>query len=177
VLKATRVELLEGGYLALSHRAVARRAGVDPTTVYRRWPTRSRLVADALLDYAAQAVPVPDTGSLEGDLTAFLEAVVAIVGDPHSLRVIQSLVAVSADAEPDLKQTMGEFWSARLAGAEAMVTRAVRRGELRPSTDAHAVVETLVAPVYFRGLLSGAPLDPEFVRRGVRNALAVARGS
>src|SRR6516162_9222771 len=68
VLSAVREELMDGGYAALSHIVVARRAGVDPATVYRRWPTRSRLAVDAIIELAENAVPVPDTGRLASDL-------------------------------------------------------------------------------------------------------------
>jgi AcrR family transcriptional regulator len=175
VLRATRVELLKSGYPELSHRAVARRAGVDPTTVYRRWPTRSRLVADALLDFAGQTVPIPDTGTLEGDLTDFLRSVVDTLGDLRTWGVFQALAAVSADAEPDIKVVLDEFWTTRFYGAGLMVDRAVGRGEVPVMVDPASVIEALVAPAYFRCLITGAPLDAEFIRRGVRNALAIAR--
>ena len=55
VLTAAREELLEGGWDSFSHRAIAKRAGVDPATVYRRWPTRPRLAVDALLELAGRS--------------------------------------------------------------------------------------------------------------------------
>src|SRR5580693_3020763 len=68
VLAATLAELSETGYAALTVEAVARRAGVHKTTVYRRWPEREALVIDALTDHVAAEVPVPDTGSIDTDL-------------------------------------------------------------------------------------------------------------
>lgn len=174
VLEATREELLGGGYGALSHRAVALRAGVDPATVYRRWRTRPRLATDALLDIARSAVPVPDTGGVAADLQTFLDAIVAALADPRLLRFFHALSAASAEAESDLIETLRAFWEARFKSAEAMIARAVERGELSRDVDAHAVIEQLVAPAYFRALVTGEHLDAEFTQRCVRNALAAA---
>lgn len=176
VLEAAREELVQGGYGGLSHRAVARRAQVDPATVYRRWPTRPRLATDALLEIAASAVPVPDSGRLATDLETFLDAVVAALADRRWLRLFHALSAASAEAEAevDLNEILRAFWEARFAGAEEMVARAVERGELPREVDGHAVVEQLVSPAYFRALVTGERLDAGFTRRCVRHALAVA---
>lgn len=174
VLDATREELLARGYGALSHRAVAQRAGVDPATVYRRWPTRSRLATDALLEIARNAVPVPDTGNVATDLETFVNAVVAALADPRWLRLFHALSAASAEAEADLAETLRAFWETRFAGAEEMIVRAVERGELPRGVDAHAVIEQLVSPAYFRALVTGERLDAEFTQRCVRHALAAA---
>lgn len=175
VLGGTREELLEGGYEALSHRRVARRAGVDPATVYRRWPTRSHLATDALLEIARDAVPVPDTGSVASDLEIHLEAIVLALGDPGIRRLFHALSAARAEAEADLIETLGAFWEARFSGSKRIIARAVERGELPPGLDAHAVIEQLVSPAYFRALVTGEPFDPEFTQRCVRQALASAR--
>lgn len=175
VLEATRAEILAGGYGGLSHRHVAHRAGVDPATVYRRWPTRPRLAADALLEAASHAVPVPDTGNIEGDLDAFLGAIVAALSDPGMLRFFHALSAARAEAEGDLIETLREFWETRFKGAEQMVARAVRRGELPEATDPRALIERLVAPAYFRALVTGEGFDPGFAQRCRRGVLADAR--
>ena len=172
VLEAVREELLRVGYGALSHREVAQRAGVDPATVYRRWPNRPRLATDALLEVAANAVPVPDTGKIAVDMEAFLGAVVAALTDPRLLRLFHALSAASGEAEGDLGETLRAFWEARFAGAEEMVSRAVERGELPTGADAHGVIEQLVSPAYFRALVTGEPLDAQFTRDCVRRALA-----
>jgi len=174
VLDATREELVAGGYGALSRRAVAQRAGVDPATVYRRWPTRSRLATDALLEIARSVVPVPDTGNVATDLETFLDAVVAALADPRWLRLFHALSAASDEAEADLIETLRAFWEARFTGAEEMIARAVERGELPTRVDAHAMIEQLVAPAYFRALVTGQSLDAEFTQRCARHALAAA---
>ena len=68
VIEAIVEDLAAKRELLSSVENVALRAGVHKTTVYRRWPDRETLVADALTDTVAQGVPSPDTGSFEGDL-------------------------------------------------------------------------------------------------------------
>lgn len=171
VLAAARAELEERGYGSLSYRSIALRAAVDPATVYRRWPSRPQLAADALLEIARAAVPVPDTGSIEADLTRFLTAIAGALSEPRLLRLFHALSAAGAEADDDLREVLRVFWAARFTGAEEMVTRAIGRGDLPAGRDPHDVIEELVAPSYFRALVTGEPLDEEFRRRCVASAL------
>lgn len=169
VLRAVHAELLDGGYHALSHRSVARRAGVDPATVYRRWPTRSQLATDALLESAGNVAAVPDTGSLPGDLNEFLQSVVAALNSPGARRLFQAFASIGAD--DDVGGIVKQFWQRRMSDAVVMIDRSVDRGEVAAGVERNAAIELLVAPVYFRLLVIGEPIDPEFVARGVRNVL------
>jgi len=172
VLAAAREELLENGWDAFSHRATARRAGVDPATVYRRWPTRPRLAVDALLDMAGNAVPVPDTGSLSEDLDQFLHLLHAVLGDRRLLRLFHALSIATSCDDDELRETVNAFWSARFEQAAAMIERGIARGETRADVDPHEVIERLVAPIYFRALISAEPLDETLIRRSVALAMA-----
>lgn len=171
VLDAVRQELLERGYADLSHRAVARRAEVDPATVYRRWPTRPRLAADALLAIAQEAVPVPDSGSLRADLETFLEAVVGVLAEPGLVRLFHALSTAAMEEDLELRGMVREFWEVRFGAAEAIVTRAIDRGELPAGTEPKGFIEQLVAPAYFRALVTGDRLDARFVAACVDRAL------
>src|SRR5256885_5219091 len=68
ILAAVIDELTRAGYAALTVETVAARAGVNRTTIYRRWPTLDDLLVDALTTWSLEALPVPDTGSIETDL-------------------------------------------------------------------------------------------------------------
>lgn len=175
VLTAARDVLLEQGWDAFSHRATARRAGVDPATVYRRWPTRPRLAVDALLDMAGNAVPVPDTGSVADDLDRFLRLLYEVLSDARLLRLFHALsIATSAD-DDELRELVTSFWSSRFEQAAVMIERGVERGEIRADVDALEVIERLVAPLYFRALISGQPLDESLIQRSVELVVAHAK--
>jgi AcrR family transcriptional regulator len=175
VLAATTEILAEDGYEGLSIETVAGRAGVHKTTVYRRWPTRARLVADALYERSERNVPVPDTGTFAGDLTALARSIAANIGSASGVAMTRTVVAASLSAD-EIAETAAGFWAERLARTGEIVERAVRRGELPEGTDAHLVVETLIGPLYVRLLLTGEPVDAALADR-VAAAVAVGAGA
>jgi AcrR family transcriptional regulator len=157
VLEAVESILATDGYAELSIEAVADRAGVHKTTVYRRWATREALVADAVRERSRVAVPVPDTGSLRGDLTALGRAVAANVGSPAGTRLARTLLAAGV-TDADVAQDQRAFWDERLRLCEPIVARAITRGEIAQKTDPRFVIESLIGPLYVRLLLTGEPV-------------------
>src|SRR5579864_1215897 len=69
VLKTTNELMSEEGIGGVSIDEVSRRSGVSKTTIYRHWPSRSALLMDACSKIGPAPV-IPDTGTLEGDVTA-----------------------------------------------------------------------------------------------------------
>ncbi|MGC7322465.1 helix-turn-helix domain-containing protein, partial [Mycobacteroides abscessus subsp. massiliense] len=65
ILDAAFGELIDRGYAELTMEAVASRAGVNKTTIYRRWPTLEDLLVEALTTWSLEAIPIPETGSIE----------------------------------------------------------------------------------------------------------------
>src|SRR3954470_4958434 len=173
VLSATLDVLVEAGYEGMSVESVAARAGVHKTTVYRRWPTKAALVAAAAADRSEQLVPVPDTGSLVGDLTALGQSIADNLSSELGGGLARTIVA-AASASDEVAQVNREFWSVRLALTEAIVDRAVERGEVSADVNRRAVIETLIGPIYVRLLLTGEPFDAPFV---ADVAAMVARGA
>jgi AcrR family transcriptional regulator len=178
VLRAATTMLAETGYDALSIEAVAERAGVHKTTVYRRWPTKAALVADALSERSEQHAPVPDTGTLAGDLTALASAVAANIGSDVGRAMTRTLVAASITSA-EIADTGTGFFAERLSLTGVIVERAVDRGELPPGTDPNLVVEAVIGPLYVRLLLTGEPIDEDFAERvaALVSAGALAGGS
>jgi AcrR family transcriptional regulator len=161
VLDAT-LDLLRGqGFAALTFDAVAQRSGVHRTTLHRRWPSRAALVAEALVEYSAERVPVPETGSLETDLRAFARSVRNAVASRAS-RGIASALADPAVAE-ELADVNQRFWSARFEASRIIVERAKARGELPASTDPIFVIELVGGPIWFRTFVVGKRADDDFV--------------
>src|SRR3954469_15131123 len=101
VLEAVEAVLGEQGYAAVTVDGVAERAGVHKTTVYRRWATKEALVADALRERSRVAVPIPDTGTLLGDLTALARSVATNIGSAEGTKMARTLFA-AAVTDPDV---------------------------------------------------------------------------
>jgi AcrR family transcriptional regulator len=164
VLEASFELLAEVGYERLSIEEVAVRAGVHKTTVYRRWPTKAELVLDATRVFSEQQIPIPDTGSLLGDLQALARYVVANIGMEPGARRTQSIVAAAASSA-DLASSMHRFWAERLALTVPIVERAIERGEVPSSSDPNLIIETLIGPIWVRLLLTGETIDNDFADR------------
>lgn len=164
VLHAAAELLTEVGYEQMNVEEVATRAGVHKTTVYRRWPTKAALTADATALHAADAVPIPDTGTIVGDLQLLAREVVANISSEGGSRRSRSIVAAAATSD-ELADAMHEFWAGRLALSTQVVERAIQRGELPASTDANLVVETVVGPIWLRLLLTGEPITDDLADR------------
>jgi AcrR family transcriptional regulator len=173
VLSATMAALVEHGYESLNVEDIARRAGVHKTTVYRRWPTKAELVADAVRERSADRVEVPDTGSFAGDLQALARAVVASIGSAEGSAMIQNLIVVTA-ASDALAEEGPKFWAERLALTGVIVHRAIARGELPSDVNANLIIETLIGPLYVRLLFTGEPIDDRIADQVARIVTAGA---
>ena len=161
VLDATSALLTEVGYDELSVEEVASRAGVHKTTVYRRWPTKPELIADAAQVQAAEAVPIPDTGTLLGDLQTLAREVVANIGSDGGARRARTLVAAAACSDELADVTALVLGSSpRRIGRHHRACRGPRR---TPATiNPTLIIEAVVGPIWLRLLLTGEPLDEEF---------------
>lgn len=174
VLAATVAELAESGYRAFRIDAVSAAAGVNKTTIYRRWPSRALLVGAAVewMRRFVHDVPLPDTGSLEQDLAdafrrrrRFKDRVegqawarlLAEKHDPEVAAVIDAAVQERSDA-----------WY-------AMITRAIARGELPEGTDARLLLGMIKAIVEAWSASSSGRVKPELLETAVRTVVAGAR--
>jgi AcrR family transcriptional regulator len=175
VLDAVLAELGEHGYDALTTDVVAARAGVHRTTVYRRWGDVGGLLADVLDAASDDDWQPPDTGSLEGDLTALNQEIqTAFTAQPP---IAAALVAASFRSEK-AAQAQQRLWEDRYARCEITVSRAVRRGELPPDTDARRLLIAATAPLYHHLVLLRTPPDPQLPGHAARTAaLAAAAGA
>src|SRR5450755_2991805 len=93
ILAATGELLADRGLAAMSIEEVAARAGVGKTTIYRRWPSKGLLALDAFVRSFREEQPLPDTGTLRGDLLAALTAWVRAVTQTPMGAMLTSLIA------------------------------------------------------------------------------------
>ena len=165
ILDATRELLAESGVHGLTVEGVAARAGVAKTTIYRRWRSKDELALAVLIDMVENVVATPDLGDTRKELISFVNAAVKILGSTLMGRVMQGLVSDLA-TDPGLARAFRERVVAmRIGEVRRLIERGIERGDLRPDTDIELAHELLFGPVYYRLLLSGAPLDKKLAER------------
>lgn len=108
-------------------------------------------MAEALLDSSEAAIPVPDTGTIRGDLIAFAEALAAYLISPRGTAL--ATAAVVMGQSDDFDKVRSRFWGERFLLGNTMVERAIQRGELPRGTDSRLLLEMVVAPLHLRCLL------------------------
>lgn len=157
VLEAVAAVIAGNGIGGLTIEAVAQRAGVARTTVYRRWPTRSALIADLLTSRAGVEIPAPDTGTLEGDLTGLATAAAATLRGPN-LAILRAAVSTSG-ADDDVAAAFRTYWAERTRIVAVIIERAVQRGEAPVGTDPGLVLHAAAGPLWLAALSDG-PIPP-----------------
>ncbi|MFF0635331.1 TetR-like C-terminal domain-containing protein [Nocardia sp. NPDC004151] len=171
ILAATLDQIADNGIEGLTITAVAARAAVAETTIYRRWGTRTALIADAVTELTAEANPIPDTGTLHDDLHHLAAQISALITRPGISRLLGTALALSPD--PEVSAARDHFWTTRFTQSAAIVHRAIARGDLPPHTNPHDLIETLSAPLYFRLLTGNQPLDPPFIARCIAHTITL----
>ncbi|MDO9356140.1 MAG: TetR/AcrR family transcriptional regulator [Solirubrobacteraceae bacterium] len=172
ILKATTEELLSVGYAELTLSSVAARAGLALSTVRRRWGSKAALAAATVTEMTAGAVPVPDTGTLEGDLRAMTQSVFDYASQADVITMIRTTLALPEDELTDVRT---QHWLQRGIIAHQVTQRAIERGEIPPSRNSGRLVEMAVARMWMRALLTGRPFEQHELEGFVQDALAAAR--
>jgi AcrR family transcriptional regulator len=175
ILGAAADLLAERGLAAMTIEDVAARAGVGKASVYRRWPTKGTLALDAFLAEFLRLQPLPDTGSLRGDLLAALRAWVRTVTRTPTGRALAGLIA-EAQHDPDLATA----WRDRVVGPvraqhRKMLERAIARGEIPAGSDVDVLMDLLYGAAYHRLLQGHLPLTDRFVQHVVSVIVAGAQ--
>ncbi|MEV5710328.1 TetR/AcrR family transcriptional regulator [Actinoallomurus sp. NPDC052274] len=173
VLEAVIDQLTETGYAGLSVDAVARRAGVHKATLYRRWGTVDGLLLDALTLFADRSVPMPDTGTLDGDLRDLARSALAVLTDRAGQALIRAVVSAGHDSQ--VAEVIRAFWTGHNTMVARIVERAADRGELPADTDPTDVSRAIGAPLYMRLLVTAEPLDTAAADQSAAVVAAAAR--
>jgi AcrR family transcriptional regulator len=166
ILGASLKLIREVGFDALAMDAIAARAGVGKTTVYRRWKSKELLVVEAI-DAIVRAVPDPDTGSMEGDLMVLMNATLRMYADPATAALLSGLVAAMVRSEPIARAVRGGFVGMRREAMRRALRRGIDRGELRADTDLELALDLLSGPLLYRYLISGEAVDEGLARGAV----------
>ena len=169
VLGATAQLLFERGFGGATVDEISRRSGVAKTTIYRHWPTRTDLLRDACATIGTPQ-DIPDTGSLAADLTALTINLAELLRSAPWTSVLPSVID-AAERDPDIAAMYGKLQHGYSAPFEAVIRRALRRGEPPATLDGPLLIAALIGPLFYRRWFSREPLTDDFARQIVRNVL------
>lgn len=155
VLEATLEELGRVGYRALRFEEVAARAGVNRTTIYRRWPTKMALVRETLSSLCGPPREMPDTGSFREDLLVIAQIVVASLTGIEGRVLIRMMM--TEGAEPEVREVVDALRAEKETTTHVVIDRAKARGELCPEVSPELLVSMLVGSLHHRLHALGIP--------------------
>ena len=158
ILDATFRLFSKPGTEALTIDEIAAEAGVGRQTIYRWWPSKGAVLADALARHARIVVPERQTGSFAGDLAAFLVDSFAGLGYPGYADRLRQVVA-EAQHDEHVARVLADFTVVRRAALRALLERGQAAGELAADADLDMLVDMAYGVLYYRLLVRHAPLD------------------
>jgi TetR/AcrR family transcriptional regulator, regulator of autoinduction and epiphytic fitness len=157
ILQAVLDELGEVGYGTLTIEAVAARAGVGKSTIYRHWPGKLELIEAAFRTLKAPVV-VPDEGTLRDRVIAVMEQIAGLVEQSTYSTCMPALID-AAERDPKVREFHTRFSTERRAVLVGMLRDAAETGELPPATDPELLADALVGPILLRHLMLADPVD------------------
>jgi AcrR family transcriptional regulator len=162
ILRSTLKLLGKNGFSELNIESVAAHAGVGKATVYRWWPNKAALIADAFAISTSRKLRFPDTGSVRTDMSQQMSQLIKIFRSRRG-RIVSAILA-GGQSDKDLIAAFRErFLWPRRHEAYATLRRGILRGELREDVDLDLVLDSLYGPIYMRFLIRHDKLTPDFV--------------
>ena len=178
ILAATAELLSEGGFQAVTIEAVAARAGVAKTTLYRWWPNRAAVALDCVSARMTPIADEPRAGDYRKRFQRQLKATIRLLNGKQG----QSILALIGAKQTD--PLLGKAYSEQIARPRRAQTRrmtqqAIQAGEIAPGTDPDLFLDAIYGPLYYRKVVSGEPVTDDFIDRIVDaafRAFAVSDG-
>jgi AcrR family transcriptional regulator len=158
ILAAARDLLGTVGYEHLTIEAIAQRAGVGKQTVYRRWPSKAAVVADAALAVNLVGDPIlpADTGDLASDLRGWLRHRQRWLEAPGIMALVHGLVAAAADRSADAARLYDHLTEPQRQVLVRRLEAARQQGHVRADADTTAVADALLGVLLYRTLARGS---------------------
>src|SRR5215831_1463184 len=162
ILTSTLKLLGENGFSDLTIEEVAESAGVGKATVYRWWPNKAALIADAFASSTTRRLRFPDTGSVFTDMSQQMRQLVKVFRSRRG-RIVAAILAAGQSDKDVIDAFRERFLWPRRREAYATLERAIRRGELRKNVDPDLLLDSLYGPIYMRFLIQHDRLTRDFV--------------
>jgi AcrR family transcriptional regulator len=158
--------VVEQGAAAATFGAVASCAGVQRSTLYRRYSDEWEMRIDAILAHAGGDVMPDLSGSLASDLKSVARRLVQQLESPLGPAVVGAAAELRAHSGQDYSRA---FFDRRMAQLKPMFDAAIGRGELRPDADTEEMFSMVAGPIYFRLFIAARPIDEVWIDRLVES--------
>jgi AcrR family transcriptional regulator len=162
ILSSALKLLGKNGFSDLTIEDVAAHAGVGKATVYRWWPNKAALIADAFASSTTRKLHFPDTGSVCTDMSQQMRQLIKIFSSRRG-RIVSAILGGGQSDRDLIKAFRDRFLWPRRREAYATLQRGIERGELRRNVDMDLLLDSLYGPIYMRFLIRHDNLTPEFV--------------
>jgi AcrR family transcriptional regulator len=136
----------------MSVEAVAAKAGVGKTTIYRRWPSKDELVIAAIQDVIAPVVP-PDTGDIREDLVGLATLALRFMNHSAVGAMFPRMAGEVAGRTPLGRRYVKDVIAPRRGQIRLLITKAIERGQIRADLDVALITDALAGPIVLRKIL------------------------
>jgi AcrR family transcriptional regulator len=138
--------------------AIAARAGVSRTTVYKWWPSAAAVLLEGLLERTHDTLESSTSATTRESLSEYIARLVTLVRDTPAGALLRGLTAASV-SDPSVGRALVNDWLApRRITVVDLLAKGVQRGEVRDGLDYDSVIDTLFAPIYYRLMYQHLPL-------------------
>lgn len=156
ILQAAVAEVAARNFSGFSLEGVAHRAGVDAGALKEMWANSPELLSAAMRDFGARHLPLPDTGSLRGDLLAYAGSFAAMLSSPIGRRLLDAVLIRTQDWE--LSDARPKFLEIRYSRISAILQRAIARGECNPDVEPVRIIDVIGLGVSLPIILYDRPI-------------------
>ncbi len=173
VMEAAVAEFAASNFGEFTLEAAAARAGVELLWVKQTWASSAGLLTEALRDFGARHMPLPDTGTLRGDLLDYAKSYAAMVSSPMGRRLVDSVIVKPEDW--DLSASRPTYLEKRDLRMADVIQRGIARGECSGDIDPVRVIDLIETAVCLPIMLYDRPIldeDCEFVVDTILNGIS-----
>lgn len=159
IVEAAVAELAEVGYGGVTIEAVAARAGVGKSTIYRHWRDKLDLIADAFETFHERMVPELGDRSPREAIELLLGHVAEVVVDSTFSRCIPAMIE-GAERDPRVREFHHRYSAERRQALIDLIHRGIEQGEFDAGIDPELATSTMLGTIFYRRLMTGEPFDP-----------------
>ncbi len=165
ILDATRRLLTHTSVQKLSIEAIARKAGVGKTTIYRWWPNKASVVMEAVFSQPAFQNILPTPSNAKQGIRIQIEKLARQLAGKHG-RIVAEIIGEAQPDQEAIDMLVKTFLQDRYDALAAYINGGKKNGEFDPDMDTDTAIDVVLGPIIFR-IISGQEIDDEFTEQAI----------